>query len=217
MSEKVNFFGLVVGGPGYGKTSLCAELAFERLRAGSFVLVQDVNHEFERLGTPYPTAETYLTAIAAAASEQKPITRGAALACANGADELLDLAYALGQQWNQSHGTARARICVVINEATGFGKSGSTFLGRMQNMVLNQRRHLGLELVYCLQHPAMLPRQVFDVATDVYMFNQSSSDRVRELEVRLGFERGELEPLLSLPRYRYLHWKSGIDGPRGLA
>lgn len=216
--SKVNYFALVVGPPGYGKSSLCAELALDRLRAGSFVLVQDVNREFGRLCTPYPTTQDYLTAVSAAAAEQKPITRGAALACANGADELLELARSLGEQWNQAHGETRAPICVVINEATGFEESGSTFLGRLQNIVLNQRRHLGLELVYCLQRPSMLPQPVYDVATDVFMFCQSSSDRVRTLEKNLGCESGSLEILLSLPRHKFLHWTDGSHGgARGMA
>ena len=63
----------------------------------------------------------------------------------------------------------------------------------------------------------MLPRPVYDVATDAYLFYQPSSERVRTLETLLGLDRGELEPLLTLPPHRYLHWqpRSG-DGRGGL-
>lgn len=216
-AAKVNYFALVVGPPAHGKSSLCAELALARLRAGSWVLVQDVNREFHRLATPYPTPHEFLAAVSGAAGEQRAITRGAALACAGGADELLELALSLGRSWNQPHDTTRAPICVVINEATGFEESGATYLGKLQNVILNQRRHLGLELVYCLQRPTMLPQPVYDVATDVFMFRQSSSDRVRALEKNLGCEQGSLDILLSLAPHKYLHWTDGTHSPRGLA
>jgi hypothetical protein len=106
-------------------------------------------------------------------------------------------------------------ICVVINEASAFETAGSTFLGRLQNLVLNQRRHLGLELIYCLTRPSMLPRPVYDVATDAYLFFQPSIERVRTLETLLGLTRGELEPLLTLAPHQYLHWRPRRGDGRG--
>jgi hypothetical protein len=214
---KVNFFALLVGPPEHGKTSLAAELARDRLRQGRWVLAQDQNGELAHLCTRYESAADFLRALARAADAGVPLAAGAAFPCAGdqGADEVLELAVALGDQWNRAAGGTREPICVVINESSGFDGAGSTFLGRLQNVALNQRRHLGLELVYCLTRPSMLPRPVYDVATDVYLFFQPSSDRVRTLESLLGLERGELDALLTLPPHRYLHWQPRRGDGRG--
>ncbi len=212
---KVNYFALVIGPPGHGKSSLCAELAEDRLRAGRWVLVQDTNREFGRLCASYATPDAFLAALRAAGDGGQPLPAGAALPCLSGADELLELGIRLGREWNQERGHVTEPLCIVINEASGFEESGPTYLGKVQNLLLNQRRHLGLELVYCLQRPTMLPRPVYDVATDVYLFFQASSARTRELEGLLGLERGELDVLLTLPPHRYLHWTPRRGDGRG--
>jgi hypothetical protein len=212
---KPNYFALVIGPPEHGKSSLAAQLALERLEAGRWLLAQDQNGEFGRLCVTYPTTTAFLAELVAAADEGRSVPAGAAFPCVDGADDVLRLGVTLGEQWNRTHGFTREPICVVINEASGFEGSSSTYLDRLQNVVLNQRRHLGLELVYCLTRPSMLPRPVYDVATDVFLFFQPSSDRTRTLEGLLGLERGALEPLLSLPPHRYLHWTPRRGDGRG--
>jgi hypothetical protein len=212
---KSNYFALLVGPPEHGKSSLAAQLALERLEAGRWLLAQDQNAEFGRLCVRYPTTDAFLGELAAAAEDGRRVPAGAAFPCVDGADDVLRLGVTLGEQWNRAHGFTREPICVVINEASGFESTGSTYLDRLQNVVLNQRRHLGLELIYCLTRPSMLPRPVYDVATDVFLFFQPSSDRIRALEGLLGLERGELEPLLELPPHRYLHWTPRRGDGRG--
>ncbi len=214
---KVNYFALLVGPPEHGKSSLSAELALERMKQGRWVLAQDQNEEFGRFCARYPTAGAFTAALAAAADDGRRMPAGAAFPCAGeqGADEVLQLAVDLGEQWNRAAGGTREPICVVINEASSFEGAGSSFLGKLQNVVLNQRRHLGLELIYCLTRPSMLPRPVYDVATDAYLFFQPSAERVRALEPLLGLERGQLDPLLTLPPHRYLHWQPRRGDGRG--
>lgn len=212
---KVNFFALLVGPPEHGKSSLAAELALARLRQGRWVLAQDQNQELNRLCARYESPAEFLDSLSRAGDGGERVPRGAAFPCTDGADEILTLAVELGEQWNRSHGTTREPICCVINEASGFEGSSSSYLDRLQNVVLNQRRHLGIELVYCLTRPSMLPRQVYDVATDVYLFFQPSSDRVRALESLLGLERGNLDPLLTLAPHQYLHWTPRRGDGRG--
>lgn len=217
LPSKVNYFALLIGPPAHGKSSLSAELALERLRAGRWVLAQDQNEEFARFCRRYESSAAFLSALARAADDGAPVAQGAAFPCAGetGADEVLELAVSLGEQWNREAGGTREPICVVINEASGFDGAGSTFLGKLQNVCLNQRRHLGLELIYCLTRPSMLPRPVYDVATDVYLFYQPSSDRIRTLESLLGLERGELDTLGSLAPHTYLHWQPRRGDGRG--
>jgi hypothetical protein len=214
---KVNYFALLIGPPEHGKSSLSAELALDRLKRGRWILAQDQNHEFGRFCVRYDAAADFKRALARASDQGKPFAQGAAFPCAGeqGADEVLELAVELGEQWNRAAGGTREPICVVINEASGFEGAGSTFLGRLQNVCLNQRRHLGIELVYCLTRPSMLPRPVYDVATDAFLFYQPSLERIRTLESLLGLDRGELDRLGALPPHAYVHWTPRRGDGRG--
>src|SRR5262245_53030423 len=118
---------VILGPPGHGKSSLAAELAEARLRAGSFVLVQDANREFGRFCVPYADERAFLAAVAAARAEGKRLPGGAAFPLP--ADRVLALAVSLGDQWNRSKGTVTQPICFVVNETTSFEQSGSTWVG----------------------------------------------------------------------------------------
>jgi hypothetical protein len=201
MSEKVDFLALLVGPPGHGKTSLAMELALERLRAGRWVLVQDAAREWApRICVEFPAPPDFLRSLSAG----QPVRRGASFPV--GADQILELGRSLGAAWNQSAGHVTQPICLVVNEASSSEESGPTWVGRLADQVINQRRHLGLELIYCLQRPTQLSSAFWDAATYVAMFRQTRADRVDALERAVGVERGALRSLLSLDRHQYLRW-----------
>lgn len=206
MSTKADYCALVIGPQGYGKSSLGAELAERRLRQGSWVIAQDMNRETGRFCVGYPSPAEFLQAVALAAKEDRPIPRGAAFAAS--ADVVIGVAASLGEAWNRgSSGAPPHPICVLINEATSFEAAGSTFVGQELARVLNQRRHLGLELVLCMQNAAQLPASVFEAATEVHLFRQNRSDRIDMLEQRLGEPRGRLAGLAELVPHRYASWR----------
>lgn len=205
MSDKPDYFAIAIGPQGYGKSSLGAELAEARLRAGSWVVAQDMNRECSRFCVERRGTAELLELLAAAAKDQRPIPGGASFAVP--ADEVLRVAVALGEQWNRAHGTVRQRICVLINEATSFDGAGSTFVGQELARTLNQRRHLGLELVLCMQNAAQLPASVFEAATEVHIFRQDQQKRITLLEDRLGLREGALERLPSLVPHQYVTWR----------
>lgn len=210
MSDKVNYFALVVGPPGAGKSSLAAKIAHERLELGRWVLVQDQNREFAAMGaTEYTSVAAAANAIAAGRAGEKPISRFLALCTAGGADDVLGLATELGRLWNQEQAAPRATLCLIVNEASSFEGSGATWIDKAQEKAINLRRHLGLELVYCLQRATQLPSSVWEVITDCYMFQQQRADRIVSLEKSLNLPDGRLAALASLPPYRHAHWQAG--------
>ncbi len=205
MSDKVDFCALVIGMPGFGKSSLAAHLAEDRLKAGRVVLVQDAARDFRSICAEYPDVATYKRALKAAGGPKAPtFPRGAAFAL--GADPVLELAKELGEIWNKPTGGTPVPICVVINEASSSEESGSTYVGRLAEQCLNQRRHLGLELIYCLQRPTQLTAAFWDAATRVDVFYQRRRKNISAIEDALDRDRGSLSFLGELPRHRHWHW-----------
>lgn len=204
-TAKVDYMAVLVGPPGHGKSSLAAELAEKRLREGRWVLVQDMNREFGRFCAPYANEAEFLELANRASKEDRPCPAGAAFPLS--ADRVLALAVQLGTSWNLERGHVSEPICVVINETTSFEGSGSTFVGQDLARAVAQRRHLGLEMIYCMQHAAQLPESIFEFVTEVHMFRQTRSDRTDKLERTVGLERGSLEGLLKLEPHRYATWR----------
>jgi len=202
---KADFLALLLGPPGHGKSSLAAELAEARLRQGSWVLAQDANRELGRFCVEYPSTHAFLERVAATAKEGKPMPGGASFATS--ADAVLRLAVTLGEQWNRARGTVAQPICVVVNETTSFEGAGSTWVGQELASAVGQRRHLGLELVLCMQHAAQLPALIFESATEVHAFRQKRADRIVALERVLGEDPGAFGALRDLPKHRFTTWR----------
>jgi hypothetical protein len=221
---------LLVGQPAQGKSSLAGQIVRERVGAGRWVFVQDSNREFRHVFTGWAsTAEWKRYAASGGAVDDGPavaenaahaqrvaddsastlIYRGAAFDCPDGADELVDLALELGAAWNQQHGEVREPICILLNEPSQLDASGSTYLGKNLERLINQRRHLGVELILCLQRPTMMQTGVWAVVTDCYMFGLRRSDDRDKLERELGLPRGTLAELGTLPAHHYKHWRVG--------
>jgi hypothetical protein len=206
--KKPSFMALLIGPPEHGKTSAAAELAEQRLVAGSFVLAQDPDREFGRFCVRYASAEEFLVAVAAAAKQGRTLAGGASFRTIS-PDKLLALAVELGELWNRGDEDAGVRqpICIVVNEVSEFEESGSTHIGKGLYAALSQRRHLGLEPIFAMQDPTQLPAKVFGYATEIHLFRHSRHDVVLELERRLGREKGDLVALLDLPAHQRAIWR----------
>jgi hypothetical protein len=223
LTEKPDFFAFVVGPPKSGKSSLAEELVRAELAAGSVAFVQDQNAEFGHIGPTYDTADDWRAAAQAASVEgAPPLSRAAVISCRRpvvrdkeyrGADQLIHLALELGDRWNRVEGRG-IDITLWLNEASSLHETKSTHIGPLQEELINQRRHVRLRLVYCLQRVTQLPAPFWDVLTHGYLFQVPRDDRIDLLEKNLArVRKGELACLSELPRHRYVRWtmEGGIE------
>lgn len=199
---------IIVGPPGCGKTTLAAQLVRNHLKLpDGVVFVHDPVFQFAKHGCQaFKDANAWRDAARAAGKEGK-MPRGASL---GGADEdITRLALELGEKCNRAD-RVTVPMMVVYDEGSLRTSSGSTFIGALDNEALAIRRHRGVAFVFNLQDPSQLTERFFRMATDVWMFRQTSSNAAK-LDNLLLLEKGELARagITRLPKHHYLHVRLG--------
>lgn len=201
MSGAVNYAGIACGGAGAGKTTLARQLVRQHLqeRPGGIVLAHDPVGQYGR--APFEDAAAARAAIVDAQRRKTSLPR--VLPIGGDSERITELAIELGRRANRAQHVPRP-ILVVYDEASLLSGSGSTWIGRVDQQSLAIRRHLGVMSLYLLQRPQQLPEPFWALATDCYLFAGPSTTARRAEELFL-LERGELEQIRDLPRFRYLH------------
>jgi hypothetical protein len=208
----VNFFGLIIGPPEFGKTSLAVEIVETFLAQDVNVFAHDPNRQFRGRCAEYADAAAWRSAAEAAAKTSSPMPRGSLFGCK--AKEVRDLMVDLGQKWNDVD-RVRVPMLGVFDEGSMLGTSGPTWISEEDQMVISNRRHLGMGLLINLQRPTMLTSAFSEIATDVYLLQQNGK-RVDALEETLNLRPGALARVVELPPHRYVHWtrKGGLTEAR---
>lgn len=210
--KNYNYCGIVVGLPGYGKSTLQQALIRRHLRETSgIVLAHDPVMQFTKHGcTPFVDVAAWRRAARASAEENKPMPRGASIGGVD-SDAIVRLALELGEKLNSADRVA-VPILVPFDEGSLREGSGSSYISPLDNELLAVRRHRGVAPVFNLQECKQLTRRFFQMSTDVYLFRQTS-DRAEELDSLLFLERGTLarSGVTRLEKHRYIHVRVG-DG-----
>lgn len=206
-----NYSAIVVGPPGFGKTSLQVELIKRHLReTPGIVLAHDPLRQFVREGCAWysDAAAWRLAARKVAANPKLMMPRGASIGGTD-SDEITDLAMELGARLNSAK-RVRVPILVPYDEGSLREGSGSTFISAKDNQFLALRRHKGVLPIFNLQDVRQLTERFYRMSTDVYLFRQTS-DRARTLDNLLLLEKGTLERegICALPKHSYIHVRIG--------
>ncbi len=205
-SSNWNFSAMVVGLPGFGKTSVMTSLARRHLETtNGIVLAHDPMGQFGAHGCAlFADAAAWR----AAASSGKPMPRGAALMSPD-ADDVTQLAMDLGERLNTAN-RVTTPILVAYDEATMRGASGSTFCSPLDNRALSMRRHHGIGMIFNLQLPTQLTARFWNMSTDAYVFAQTAK-RAKQLDELLFLDEGVLARagVCQLPKFSYLHVRVG--------
>jgi hypothetical protein len=207
---------IVVGLPGHGKTTIVRGETLGHLNnhASGIALVHDVNRQFRDMCACFDDAAAWRAAAAAAGLRlvggrlvsDKPFHRGASVG--GSAADLIQLALELGRAHNTA-GNPQLPIELAFDETSLMDTSGSTHVHVLDNIVMSNRRHLGIKPIYNVQRPTQLTEGFYSQATAVYILAQNSARRTRVLEEYLGLPDGALLPLVGAGKYRYLLWRSG--------
>lgn len=182
---------IIVGPPGAGKTVLASRLVRRHLEhPDGVVFVHDPVGQFARHGCHvYNDVAAWRAAAAKCSSKDGPkLPRGAALGGSD--EEITRLVLDLGKKCNSVDRIA-VRFMLVYDEGSLRTSSGATYMGATDNEVLAVRRHRGIALVYNLQDPGQLTERFFRMATDVWLFRQTTTNAAK-LEKLLILEPGEL-------------------------
>lgn len=212
-----NFAAIVVGLPGYGKTTLQVALIRRHLQeTDGIVLAHDPVHQFVQHGCAYyEDAGAWRAAAAAAAREGKPMPRGASIGGVD-SDAITELAMQLGEKLNTADRVA-CPILVPFDEGSLREGSGSTHISKLDNQLLALRRHRGVAPIFNLQEVAQLTARFYRMSTDFFLFRQTV-DRAAQLDGLLFLEPGTLERagVAQLDKHRYLHVRlgEGVVGDR---
>lgn len=201
---------IVIGPPKVGKTTHVRSLVIDHLtrHPTGIALVQDTNgDQFRDICATYDNTDQYRAAVAAAASEQKKIARGSAFR-GFASSAMRRLAIEIGDKYNSAD-SVRVPIMLAYDETSMMESSGSTHIDREDLQMISTRRHKGIAPIFNCQHESTLTQAFFDVATDVIVFSQASSDRCAALEKKLGLQKSALARLIGAPKHVYAHWRQG--------
>jgi hypothetical protein len=210
--REFNYCAIVVGLPGYGKSTLMQSLIRRHLleRTNGIVLAHDPEGQFTSSGCYfYPDAATYRRKALKAQAGGTGIPRGASIG--GNSDDVVTLAMEIGDRANRATSVERP-ILLCFDEASLRDGSGSTWTGKADNELLSIRRHRGIGPVFNLQEAKQLSARFFRGTTDVYLFRQTL-ERSQELDGLCFLDKGTLHRagVTDLEKFRYLHVRIG-DG-----
>ncbi len=200
---------LVVGPPKVGKTTLIKSRLGAWLRAHptGHAFVHDPNGDYVDLCASYDSVDAW-RARASRASADAPMPRGAAFST-DTPEPVTKLVRELGNRHNRQH-RVTFPMMFIVDECALLDTSGSTHAGSLDLSVMARRRHLGVALVYNMQHPTLLTKAFYMLATEVIAFAQTDADAVRETEKRAGLPAGSLAHTLNAPPRRYWRLVKGV-------
>ena len=203
-TEKPNALHLLVGPPGYGKSTLGVELINERVAKDRIVLIHDPNQQFR--ATRFDTVHEFKREMAAQAKAGAMVPQVYAISAPGEGSTVVKTALELGERFNKTGRGVVQPIFLFLDEGTSLETSGPSWTGRDEETLIYQRRHYGIELAVNLQRPTQLGWTWWGVATDIHLFALRREDVITEAEKQLGLAKGTFAKVRALPQFQYAHY-----------
>lgn len=207
-STRLNMLGIVCGPSDYGKSTILRGVVLDHLqshrRARAFV--QDPHGEYEDMARTYASASEARAALAT--DPRTP--RGFSIRDAW--SSVRDLAMEVGRNaGNSKKGGVHVPVLAAADESSLMDSSSKTNMSREDIDVVSNRVHYGVALLLNVQAVKNLTEGWYQNATHVWIFSQSNDDDARELERRLGIDKGTLRrsKVWRAPPFIYALWRRG--------
>ena len=213
---QVRYQALVCGMPGAGKSVLMRAIAKRAIvEDRATVIAHDPEGEWARR---WPSSTHAIAGAAVVRSARAAhdviavaIRTGrlpAAISVQSSSSDAAELAAELGARLNKPERLTRP-LLLCFDEGAYLDTASATHQGDEDRKLTAIRRHRGLAVAWNVQSPATLPEPYWRLATDVYCYQVPGFDDVRTLERRIGMDRGALEYVRHLERYRVVRLQRG--------
>lgn len=212
----VNEAHVILGAPGTGKSTLALTIA-ERLAVelGAYRIASDPArylplryHDGQRTGVRWH--ETVAAARAAVARDP----RGVHAVVGRDVTGVVAFAAELAAESMARWGERRAPPVVLLLDDAGVTKAARREFDDVLLGHLLARRHEHLALLWTVQDPYLVDRQIVSQCTDLWLGRMTDGIAMNRLR-QAGVPEDELVAVPRLPNHRFLHWRPG-DPQKGL-